>query len=363
MGNKLSYCEPRCQICAVAFRVNRIPTPHEREALRLGHEGDVDAHNSILHIPGAGYDGSLISAEEMKGVDSLRCLLRKPEDFTPEEGDEDFEKDATCFLTDVALHRGPLIYESGPFRTSRHGVAEAKITNDNDAFGGEWGMPFHPTCFEIFKRVCLSKLGYVDIDGLWRVRDLRGSYEYSAAGTGRALSVRQYALEDEGWHYKPGTEYYAANPVNIPGFEGLVSGCTEGSSVEGDTQSLSNSNQQQVPEAETRKPDIFDKLPNELLTEIMWYLSPRDIANLRLATPSYRCLPDIFFKYLIRTEMPYLWEFDDLNSRQTNWSQLYAKLKLDWRKNILGLRNRERIWKEAEGIVKMISETNCGLVH
>lgn len=66
MGNKLSYCEPRCQICAVAFRVNRIPTPHEREALRLGHEGDVDAHNSILHIPGAGYDGSLISAEEMK---------------------------------------------------------------------------------------------------------------------------------------------------------------------------------------------------------------------------------------------------------------------------------------------------------
>lgn len=33
-------------------------------------------------------------------------------------------------------------------------------------------MPFHPTCFEIFKRVCLSKLGYVDIDGLWRVRDV-----------------------------------------------------------------------------------------------------------------------------------------------------------------------------------------------
>lgn len=42
----------------------------------------------------------------------------------------------------------------------------------NDIFGGEWGMPFHPACFEIFKRVCLKKLGFVDIDGLWRVRDV-----------------------------------------------------------------------------------------------------------------------------------------------------------------------------------------------
>lgn len=76
-------------------------------------------------------------------------------------------------------------------------MTEAKITNDvsncelarrstdlyqmliailqNDSFGGNWGMPFHPTCFEIFKRVCLSKLGYVDIDGLWRVRDVSAS--------------------------------------------------------------------------------------------------------------------------------------------------------------------------------------------
>lgn len=66
MGNKLSYCEPRCQICAVAFRVNRIPTPQEREAQMLGNEGAGDAHDGILHSPGAGYDGSLISADEMK---------------------------------------------------------------------------------------------------------------------------------------------------------------------------------------------------------------------------------------------------------------------------------------------------------
>lgn len=32
----------------------------------LGNEGAGDAHDGILHSPGAGYDGSLISADEMK---------------------------------------------------------------------------------------------------------------------------------------------------------------------------------------------------------------------------------------------------------------------------------------------------------
>lgn len=66
MGNKLSFCETRCQICAVAFRVNRIPTPHEREAWIVSNEAAEDVHDGSIHIAGAGYDGNLISAEEMK---------------------------------------------------------------------------------------------------------------------------------------------------------------------------------------------------------------------------------------------------------------------------------------------------------
>lgn len=37
---------------------------------------------------------------------------------------------------------------------------------DEDA-GGWCGLPFHPTCFEIFKRVSLLRLGSIDVQGLW----------------------------------------------------------------------------------------------------------------------------------------------------------------------------------------------------
>lgn len=65
MGNKLSYCERRCQICAVSFRVRRIPTPEERGA------------QAVQARDGPGYDGRIISAEEMKvgAVDRFFIVL------------------------------------------------------------------------------------------------------------------------------------------------------------------------------------------------------------------------------------------------------------------------------------------------
>ncbi len=40
--------------------------------------------------------------------------------------------------------------------------------NDDD-----WGFPFHPTCFEIFKKISTARLGKVDITGLFRWRSVR----------------------------------------------------------------------------------------------------------------------------------------------------------------------------------------------
>ncbi|KAL2005539.1 hypothetical protein VTN00DRAFT_2750 [Thermoascus crustaceus] len=365
MGNKLSYCERRCQICTVSFRVKRVPTPEEEDAW---HARDAAALQALQRNDGAGYDGSVISTEEMKGINTLRCLLQKPADFVPEEGDEDFERDSSCFLTDFAVHQGPYIYDSGTFNTVRHGVSEAKITNDNGNFGGEWGMPFHPACFEIFKRVCLRKLGFVDIDGLWRVRDLRGLFEYSMGCGFPPLSVRQYAFDDEKWHHKPGTEYLAANPVDIPGFQELLNHLSdsEDTSKEPNHQAPSPgapSHSQSHSALTTSGTDIFSTLPPELLTEILWSLSARDIANLRLASRSFRTLPPILFKHLIRTEMPYFWEIDGLDPRGTDWADLYKMLQHNWSSGLLGLRNRVRIWHEAEKIVEMIQETNHGLTH
>ena len=36
----------------------------------------------------------------------------------------------------------------------------------------DWGLPFHPTCFQIFKRVSLLRSGNVDVQGLWDWRDV-----------------------------------------------------------------------------------------------------------------------------------------------------------------------------------------------
>ena len=63
------------------------------------------------------------------------------------------------------------------------GIDETWISNTNDGVmvfgparvcfradnmqGEDDGLPFHPTCFELFKRISMDRLGRVDIDGLW----------------------------------------------------------------------------------------------------------------------------------------------------------------------------------------------------
>ena len=36
----------------------------------------------------------------------------------------------------------------------------------------EDGLPFHPTCFQIFKKVSLLRIGSVDVQGLWDWREV-----------------------------------------------------------------------------------------------------------------------------------------------------------------------------------------------
>ena len=46
---------------------------------------------------------------------------------------------------------------------------------------GEGGdMPFHPQCFELFKRVSDLRLGKVDLDGLWMWRQVSPGFQTSA---------------------------------------------------------------------------------------------------------------------------------------------------------------------------------------
>jgi hypothetical protein len=54
--------------------------------------------------------------------------------------------------------------------------------------------------------------------------------------------------------------------------------------------------------------DLFGKLPEELRDMVLAPLSSADIANLRLASRSFRHLPFTLWHDLIKKEMPWIWE-------------------------------------------------------
>jgi hypothetical protein len=162
--------------------------------------------------------------------------------------------------------------------------------------------------------------------------------------------------------------------------------------------------------------DIFGKLPNELRDTVLSSLGSKDIANLRLASRTFRHLPITLWRELIEKEMPWIWEIwtdrpypfiscttrpefeahdeavkdrvqatqglrdeekakemeliareesrfresravHQLSRLNTDWHYLYCRLAREWKK-IKGLRNRERIWESAEYIVRRIAHPN-----
>ena len=83
------------------------------------------------------------------------------------------------------------------------------------------------------------------------------------------------------------------------------------------------------------------------------YCSSKDIANLRLASRAFRQIPIIQFRRFVIEEMPWLWEAVDFPIAETDWYRLYRMVKFCW-VDLKGLKNRRRIWKDVEEIVRRI---------
>jgi hypothetical protein len=173
--------------------------------------------------------------------------------------------------------------------------------------------------------------------------------------------------------------------------------------------------------------DVLSSLPLELRFQTLSYLASSDIANLRLASRTFRQLPVLIWRDLLLKEMPYLWEvwsddlpfiwattkFEDvveheklaeevgtwyartaaiikeelpesfdawekdvqvllsqrddnflkkgradaltrlvtgLPASKTNWYKVYTEITRNW-KDLKGLQNRKRIWKDIGVIV------------
>lgn len=167
------------------------------------------------------------------------------------------------------------------------------------------------------------------------------------------------SANEQFWRHEPGSEYLVANPIDIPGLSQLLKHPTSGagrsttfgcSKAPDDNQ---NESHRTTPSTSKVAQDPFSALAAEITSMILEHLGSKDIANLRLATPVFRQLPTILFRGLFLEDMPWLFEMKDLDVASVDWHDWYCKWKSDG-KNLKGLRNRRRIWRDVEEIVSRI---------
>lgn len=187
---------------------------------------------------------------------------------------------------------------------------------------------------------------------------------------------REFAVRnghEQWWQHENGSEYLAANPVEIPGLEQLLKNCHRaiqfdspgkevpydvnggvyGWTYKGPKDPYNQYHKTPPPASSGASTDVFMKLPTELLYKVLDDLGSKDVANLRLVTDAYRQLPIIMFRARILEDMPWLWEARDLPAHQTDWYKMYTMVKGCWQ-NMKGLKNRKRIWKDVNEIVTRI---------
>ncbi|UZP38137.1 hypothetical protein NXS19_005953 [Fusarium pseudograminearum] len=263
----MGYSEILCRICGVSFNINRYRTDQEPPSAALGESLSLDPDrcpdkggcyfiNSSLppdeqikhhpsdiqetdldedgwtHVAGpdcgnnGAYNGHRISLEAMRGCNTFQCLVYKPEDWTSQTNDEDFESKGKYFLSGLGDDMPSRDIDWPTVFPHRHDVdaprADECIWNEDEA--DECAMPFHPTCLEIYKRVSLQRNGVVDIEGLtlWWRRE--GTYEdFHQFPRDQAVIDAQ----EQWWSHDLGNEYLAANPCFIPGFQSLLQSCQD----------------------------------------------------------------------------------------------------------------------------------------
>lgn len=247
-----------------------------------------------------GYDGNAISVEEMKYCTTVQCIVPyggeyhdSAKEWYPEPDDEDFECTSKYHLSGLGF-RAATIEEVDYAYPERHGCYEI---NPIDTHGFEWGhASFHPYCLETYRRVSSLRLGKVDL------LDLAEWVERQDSSAPLHPAVRRGA--SQWWEYTPGDEFLVSDPLRIPALSSLFEAAHRPQQDfdarsspfgEGDTDS-------------PRTPDIFGKLPGELHDMVLIQLSSKDIANLRLASPTFRRLPYTTWHDLLKKEMPWVWE-------------------------------------------------------
>ncbi|KAG4261317.1 hypothetical protein FPRO03_11868 [Fusarium proliferatum] len=236
-----------------------------------------------------------ISVEAMRECNTYQCLLLRDESWEPEDSElEDFERQDSHVLSGLAdavksNRRG---YYAPQFFPERNKVRYTVTTFLSD---GVPAMPFHPTCFEVFKRASIYRYGFVNVKALVSWAQERAAPSMRLPEHAAVKRARQMQ-----WMHHAGDEFLAANPCFIPGLQDIID------SVQ-NIYSPDDICSDAAPPA-LNSTDMFSKLPQEIKLEILLQLDSWDIASLRLSSRAFRHLPQSLFYQLTLRELPWLYE-------------------------------------------------------
>ncbi|ETS87757.1 hypothetical protein PFICI_01585 [Pestalotiopsis fici W106-1] len=244
------------------------------------------------------FNGHFISADEMRGCNTVQCFVAKSDNWVPEPDDQKFEISGRFFLSGLGYQWA----RQGNWRASvcppRHDIEDVKAINNFHMSEGPGVpcLPFHPTCLEVFKRVSTQRSGAIDYEGLFAWWFIASGEVYDNFPRDPA-AIRARSYQD-----KPGDEFVVANPCFMTKLASIVA-----SSDRSDEPSFGH-NTTVFRAARKAAGDMFASLPRELLLIILDPLGSKDIANLRLASRSFHQLPQSVFRTLTLRELPWLWE-------------------------------------------------------
>ncbi|OAA75085.1 hypothetical protein LEL_07073 [Akanthomyces lecanii RCEF 1005] len=230
------------------------------------------------------YSGNNITAEELRGCNTFQLLCPKPSDWEPERGDEEFELDDECpiYLSGLRDHLDITSNSAAVFAPMRHRQEQFHVHNWASAASSRHlaAMPFHPACFEVFKRASLKRFNTIDVAGLADWYQVESTYHFTDKIFPHDEAVRR-ATKDRVWNHVEGDEWIAANPCFVP--------------------ALREEMQQLATDEEFAGPR-----PGEEETSIIGSID--EIAQMNLSSEASANLPQSFYFGHIRHDMPWIWE-------------------------------------------------------
>jgi hypothetical protein len=266
-----------------------------------------------------GYNGRFVTVEEIRGCTTYQSIVPVNEGKTwvPEPHDHDFENrkfdlgddiDYDCFIEDRQFFLSGLSdRKAGNMRMAlpcRHDVR--RIGKLPRQFGNRL-VAFHPTCFDILSRVWEKEFSDSPVNLTTLMQWLSARIHYKEP---YHPDVEKSYKGSDIWHHRRGLEYLATNPLFVPYLGSIFRAAIQDNpafSTHFGAFTLSKVAMKPYCRA-TITDDPFDLLPLELGLQILEYLEPNDIANLRFAIRSFSQLPIFFFRKLLLREMPWLWE-------------------------------------------------------